>query len=250
VSLAVSAACSGEHGATRAAAELPHGQYVALGDSYSAGPGIPDQNGVPAGCGRSSRSYPVLVARSLRLKTDQVRDMSCGGATIADLSFPQRTSDGTNLAQLSALSEATTLVTIGISGNDIGFAPALTRCVELDVIPALVTGGATDLAPCHAYYTSGGVDEIQQKIQAAGERLAAALNQITNRAPHARVYVVGYPDLVPAEVVRTLAITQGDLTFLNDEELRLNTMLRERAEAAGAAYVDTYTPVCGPRRLR
>jgi hypothetical protein len=31
------------------------------------------------------------------------------------------------------------------------------------------------------------------------------------------------------------------VTFLNDEELPLNPMLRQRAQAAGATYVDTYT---------
>ena len=56
--------------------------------------------------------------------------------------------------------------------------------------------------------------------------------------------MVGYPDLLPTSAAckDTLALTQGDLAFLNQEEQQLNTMLRQDAAAAGAVYVDTYTP--------
>lgn len=42
-----------------------------------------------------------------------------------------------------------------------------------------------------------GTDQIQQKIQAAAADLATALTSIRQRAPHARVYVVGYPAIEP-----------------------------------------------------
>jgi len=70
---------------TPSAAAVPQGSYVALGDSYTAGPGIPDQAGVTAGCEQSSSSYPYLVAQSLRL---HLTDMSCSSATIASLKHP------------------------------------------------------------------------------------------------------------------------------------------------------------------
>jgi hypothetical protein len=78
------------HGAARAAVRAPRGQYVALGDSYTAGPGIPGPDGGPAGCQRSSRSYSALVTLHLRLKPDQLRDTSCSGAVAADLSRRSR----------------------------------------------------------------------------------------------------------------------------------------------------------------
>src|SRR5450756_2203504 len=220
LSLAACSAAAGVEPAsvvTSAAGTAPRGSYVALGDSYTAGPDIPDQTG---------SSYPYLVARSLRLN---LTDMSCSGATIADLSAPQPAGDATNPAQLSALSAATALVTLGIGGNDIGWSAILTRCTELDLIPALIPGGAaSDLAPCQAYYTSGGTDRIQQKIQAVAGDLAGALTEIGRRAPHARVYVVGYPELLPAvggTCAHTMGITQSDATFLDNEELRLNSCL-------------------------
>jgi lysophospholipase L1-like esterase len=234
--------------APRTSATLTQGSYVALGDSYTAGPDIPAQTGTPAGCDRSSRDYPALVARSLRFKTDEVHDVSCSGATIADLTGTQSTSDGVNAAQLSALSSSTTLVTLGIGGNDVDFAGVLTRCVEMDLIPSLIGSSAAQSSPCQAYYAPGGTDQIEQKIQAAATSLADALGRITQRAPHASVFVVGYPDLLPSggsSCADTLGITSADLVFLNREELRLNAMLRASAKTAGAVYVDTYTPSQG-----
>jgi hypothetical protein len=110
-------------------------------------------------------------------------------------------------------------------------------------------GSATsDLTPCQDYYTSGGTDQIQQRIQTVAGQLAQALTQIRQRAPHARVYVVGYPDLFPATgsaCAHTLGITAGDIAFLNTEELRFNAMLQQSARTAGDSYVNTYTPSVG-----
>ena len=252
------AACSGTQtvastsskaaSATTDAYPVTQGPYVALGDSYTSGPDIPDQAGDPAGCARSDRNYPALVAQSLGLVA-KTHDMSCSSARIANLTTSQSTGNGTNPAQLSALTTNTTLVTLGIGGNDVDFTSVLGKCVELDLVPSFLGGAlSTDLAPCHAYYTSNGVDKIQQTIQAADGNLADALAQIKTRAPHAHVYVVGYPDLLPSSgtsCAHTLGITADDVAFLNSEELKLNSMLQQRAADAGATYVDTYTPSAG-----
>ena len=228
------------------AADALHGSYVALGDSYATGPGIPDQTGAVAGCEQSSSSYPFLVARSLRL---ELTDMSCGSATIADLSAAQPTGGGINPAQLSALSSATELVTLGIGGNDIGWASVVTRCVELDLIPVLIPGEkASGLTPCEDYYLRDGIDLIRQRIQMVSGQLATTLGQIKARSRRARVYVVGYPDLLPSSgsgCANTLGITTGDIVFLNQEELRLNDELRQVAQAAGDGYVEHLRAVRG-----
>lgn len=228
--------------ATPKAAHVLRGSYVALGDSYTAGLGIPEQTGATDGCGQSTSSYPYLVARSLRLR---LTDMSCSSATIQDMTGAQPTGEGTNPAQLSALSAGTALVTLSIGGNDIGMVDVVTKCTELDLIPALIPGlSSSSRTPCEDYYTSGGADQIQQRIQAVTGNLADTLTQIKERAPHARVYVVGYPDLLPGAggCGDALGITTGDLAFLNQEEVRLNGVLEQVARAAGDGYVDTYTP--------
>src|SRR5207248_9814352 len=47
------------------AAQASGASYVALGDSYTAGPLIPGQDGPPAGCLRSAHDYPAAVAPPL-----------------------------------------------------------------------------------------------------------------------------------------------------------------------------------------
>jgi lysophospholipase L1-like esterase len=229
-------------------ATLTQGTYVALGDSYTAGPDVPTQGGTPAGCDRSSVSYPDLVAQKLGFNAAKVHDVSCSGATIADLTGKQSTSGGVNAAQLTALSSSTTLVTLGIGGNDVDFASVLTHCVEMDLIPALIGNAAAKYSPCKAYYTSDGINKIAQLIKDAAISLPRVLSEITRRAPKARVFVVGYPDLLPssgAGCADSLGITSPDLVFLNAEEVGLNAMLKLSAKAAGAVYVNTYTPSQG-----
>src|SRR5262249_62178679 len=61
--------------------------YVALGDSYTAGPVIPVQQNDPAGCLRSDHNYPHLVASALGV--GDFKDASCSGADTGDRTAPQ-----------------------------------------------------------------------------------------------------------------------------------------------------------------
>ncbi|MFJ4678387.1 SGNH/GDSL hydrolase family protein [Kitasatospora sp. NPDC088783] len=223
------------------------GPYAALGDSYTSGLRIPPQGGSPQGCGRSGANYPSLVARQLGIA--DFTDVSCSGARTGDLTAAQRTDDGTNPPQLDALSTATRLVTLGIGGNDAGFLDVLGRCAVENVRHSLT--GQGDAAPCRAYYTTGtGRGEVQRKMTATGERLTAALGEIRRRAPQAEVLLVGYPALLPQDPARcaeTLGsgIAGADLGFVTEQEQQLNGMLRQRAEAAGVGFVDTYASSAG-----
>ncbi|RPE37789.1 GDSL-like lipase/acylhydrolase family protein [Streptomyces sp. Ag109_O5-1] len=228
----------------------PKGPYVALGDSYTAGPEIPGRHGRPAGCKRSDRNYPALVAAGLGLRAAEFRDVSCSGAVVADLSAPQSTDHGVNPAQLSALSTATRLVTLGIGGNDIGFGSLITTCVRSGVkyqLEKRIGDGTADRAPCRSRYVSGGTDEVEGRIRTAGGRLAGVLRDIERRAPEARIYVVGYPAILPAEGTdcTAMGLAPGDVGFLREKERQLNAVLRDTARAAGAGYVDTYAPSTG-----
>lgn len=241
---------------TTAPAAPSKGPYVALGDSYTAGPMIPDQTGDPAGCARSDRNYPALVAQDLGLKGSDFRDVSCTGATLADLTTRQPTRDGTNPPQLAALDTDTRLVTIGIGGNDIGFGSMIERCVGAGLLYKALggdtygkaLGGDTNKpadAPCKRHYVNGGTDDVRQRIQQAGDRLARTLTEVRHRAPEARVYVVGYPAILPAgsaECGDEMSLAPGDIDYLREKEQQLNAMLRQRAEEAGMSYVDTCTP--------
>ncbi|MFI1213497.1 SGNH/GDSL hydrolase family protein [Streptomyces sp. NPDC020802] len=233
-----------------ATATTPRGPYVALGDSYTAGPRIPDQTGSPAGCDRSNRNYPALVAAELGLQVADFRDMSCSAATVVDLLAPQSTDNGTNPAQMSALSSETRLVTIGIGGNDIGFSGVIAECVKAG-LAGRVTGSGTSVgndAPCRDRYVTGDGDEVKQRIDSAGRRISEALDEVKRRAAQARVYVVGYPALLPSQGAGCdddMPLAPGDATYLDEKEQQLNAMLLQRAEAAEVGYVDTYKPSVG-----
>jgi lysophospholipase L1-like esterase len=102
-------------------------------------------------------------------------------------------------------------------------------------------------SPCEAHYTSGGTDTLAALIKAEGPRLAAGLAAIAARAPRARIIVVGYPDLFPLSggCWPRVPITDGDISYLRGLESKLNAMAARDAAAAGASYVDTYTPTIG-----
>jgi len=192
----------------------------------------------------------MLVAQRLGLPASRFTDVSCDGATIGDLTGSQVTGSGTNPAQLDALSPATTLVTLGIGGNDVHWTSVLGECVKLDFGTVLMGSSAAQHSDrCQQHYTAGGANQVKQYIQAVAAPLATALAQIKERAPNTRIYVIGYPDLIPASsgsaCEHTFGITLADMAYLNTAEQQLNTVLSQQAAAAGATYVNTYTPSLG-----
>jgi lysophospholipase L1-like esterase len=214
--------------------------YVALGDSYTAGPGIPNQLPEAGGCGRSDHNYPHLVAAALAVA--QFTDVSCSSATTDHMTGPQTLSDGLadNPPQFGALGPDVDLVTLGIGGNDIGFAEIIANCVTRSVLLPVT-------APCQAYYTRQG-DELGARIEATAPKVAAVLAGIRERAPAARILVVGYPVILPAEgpgCWPLMPIAVGDVAWLRTVQGRLNSMLAAQAAAAGATFVDTYTSSVG-----
>lgn len=208
--------------------------YVALGDSYTAGPLIPHHTGHPALCLRSDHNYPSLVAD--RIDAASFTDASCSGATTDDMTSAQNLGAGANAPQFDALKPDTTLVTLGIGGNDIGFGSIVVTCGTLSV-------GDPGGAPCKKKYTAGGSDQIADAIADTGPKITRALAGIRKRSPHARVVVVGYPRILPATgpgCWPLVPIAAGDVRYLAKEEKRLNGMLADRAHDAGAAYAVNY----------
>ncbi|WP_433447654.1 SGNH/GDSL hydrolase family protein [Streptomyces sp. CA-142005] len=211
-----------------------HGiDYVALGDSYTSGPGIPQQ--ADANCARSDHDYPSLVADGRQVSTFE--DVSCAGATTAEMWQAQ----GTNAPQLDAVHRDTDLVTVQIGGNDVGFGPIINTCAHLAAQDP--TGN-----PCERSYKASGYDQLALAIAQAAPKVDRVLRAVHARAPHARVVVVGYPDLLPDDgsgCFPQVPFAQKDFPYLRDTEKRLNLMLRLVAGVNRAEYVDTYGPTVG-----
>ncbi|HEV7773400.1 MAG TPA: SGNH/GDSL hydrolase family protein [Conexibacter sp.] len=211
------------------------GRYVALGDSYTAGPLIPNQSLNPLGCLRSDHNYSHLVQPSLT--TAALSDVSCSGATTDDMFNAQSTEIGTNPPELDALTSGTRVVTLGIGGNDIGFSGIVLNCARLNPFD-----------PCKDDYVHGSTDDVSVRIAATAPKVDAVIAAIHARAPSARVHVVGYPVILPASgsgCWPSVPILPTDVTYLRAKEIELNAMLASRAAADGAFYVDTYTSSVG-----
>jgi hypothetical protein len=207
--------------------------YVSLGDSYTSGPFIlPFASGAPLECLQSARNYSHLAASALGLS---LKDVSCSGATTENITTTAQYSD--QPPQLDALSSSTQVVSVGIGGNDKGL-----------FLNTLITCGAEDLifpfgTPCKATYGH----KLAEKIAEDGPVVGAMLHQVHVISPSAKVFVVGYPDILPqsGNCWPTVPLTTGDTAYLNGVEEELNAMLSSEAGANGATYVNTYTPSIG-----
>lgn len=238
-------------------------RYVALGDSYSADvfvrPWDPDD-----GCGRSYRDYPHQVAEAAGLR---LVDVTCGAAEVEDgvlgpqppskiLGPPSVPPEGgwpERPAQIERLGADTDYVSVGIGGNTLGFGEIVTQCLER----GLATLGFG--APCTDHFTAGeGRGWLEERFARLDEEFGRMMAAIRERAPHARVAVVGYPAIVPSAsgctwgVWRQLGtVAKGDMPWLDGLERRLNGLIARQATGHGAAYVDTYGPsaahgLCAP----
>jgi len=210
--------------------------YVALGDSYTAGPIIPLQETDPLGCLRSDHNYPHLVAAALGVA--EFRDPSCSGAETDDMTAPQGVTPGPNPPQLDSLDAGTDLVTLGIGGNDIGFTEIAESCAS-----PTPTGH-----PCQDRYVVDGRDELAERIEATAPKVAAVLDGIHERAPAARIFVVAYLAILPESgpgCWPQMPMTPEDVPYLRNVEKKLNAMLAYVAAAKGAEFVDAYAASVG-----
>jgi lysophospholipase L1-like esterase len=204
--------------------------YVALGDSYAAGPLIPNPV-LPLGCLKSDHNYPHLAAPGIGLS---LRDATCSGAKTGDMTNPQNVElDGPNPPQFDRLDASTTVVSLTIGGNDIGFSEVAQSCITINPFSH----------PCLDKYNAGGVDQLKARIEATAPKVAAVLQGIKTRSPSAKIYVVNYPAIFPETGFGCwpqMPIGFSDVPYLRSTEQRLNSMLATQAAAAGATLVNWY----------
>ena len=207
---------------TTTTAPPPH-HYVSLGDSYSAGEGLP----APVQpCGRTPGAYPALVADRAGLIGSF---HACNGATTAEV-LDDEQAPGVG-KQIDAVTSDTDIVTVSIGGNDIGFRRVMTDCV-------LASLPCTRLA-----------DQVTAALAALTPRLLAVFAEIRLRAPHARLLVVGYPQLVvdpgSATTGACAGMTLDENRWVRQEGDALNAVIRAAAATSGAVYVDAARPFAG-----
>lgn len=219
--------------AAKPAPRVPAGPYVALGDSFSAGSGVLPLTSANPLCAQSVLNYPHLIAQ----RTGRaLKDVTCGGADTSDFYTAQY--PGTP-AQLTAVTSAARLVTIGIGGNDSSLFTGL--------IQNCITAGLSTLgqgSPCQNKYGSTYTTTITTKTYPAVKK---AIADAKAKAPNATIVVPGYPRVLPATKGCYLAmpIASGDVPYVNGIEQALNAAVKRAALDSGATFVDMWAPSAG-----
>jgi len=209
-------------------------RYVALGDSFTSGAGLPETLPNAVGCGQSELNYPRLVAKAIGAR---LTDVSCGSATTESGTEPQaQAAAEPRPPQLDAVTKGTDVVTVSLGGNDFSW--------YLGVMFSCTTIAATDPtgSPCERKGTAPESD-LTALPPRIGDRLEALLDEVHRRAPEARVLLVGYPQLVPARgTCPELPLAAGDYAFVRAQWEAMDTAMRQAAVAAGATYVEVLAP--------
>ena len=192
--------------------------YVALGDSYSAGLGAGSYISVSGSCDQSSNAYPALWAAANQPSSYTAK--TCSGATTASVIS----------SQLAALSAATTLVSITVGGNDVGFTSVMETCV---------------LSPTSSCVSAVNRAEGLIASQLPGE-LDSVLGDIMADAPSARVVVLGYPELYDlSKSSSCIGLSTTDRTDLNAAADRLDRQIQLAAARHGDVFADVRSAFAG-----
>lgn len=195
---------------------------VGMGDSYSTGGWIPPVDPSSGLCNRSLHAYPLVAADALGVDG---RSVACGGAVVADLTA-HNTKRGTP-PQVAGIGEAD-IVTLTIGGNDVGGPGGV-----------LESGASADTSAAFA-----------AQVDALRPRLVTGYRDVLAAAPHAQLYVLGYPDIAPGTQQAFDACLGEraaglDAGAVHANVALLNAAIADAAAAAGAVFVDTTASFAG-----
>ncbi len=201
------------------------GTYVAMGDSYSSGEGVPDflPDSKANGCHRSYQAYPRTLAGTPGFPTN-LNFVACSNAVIGD-AYNRQHKDQPR--QLDALNPGVTAVTMTMGGNDIQFRYIMEYCVAKI---------ACNLSPELEAATSG-------LIWWTGPRLERLYRDVLAKAGNAQVYVLGYPHIFSAHpAIFCSGIEAGEARWITGKEDALDNQIAQaikRIRNPRLHYIDT-----------
>lgn len=209
-------------------------QWVALGDSFSSGEGIPKFANQT--CHRSYHAYPWLAAERLQAHVPgyrvQFNFKACSGAKIDDVaSKAQHGWPNYVEPQLDNVNSGTDVVTITIGGNDLDFSRVITDCI-VDPLPCLTKRSAA---------------KNDQNVRSQGVRLYKLYKKLRGAInPNGHVFVLGYPELFPKKKDAWLngrfcggLVGLDEIQGAHDLTDKANSVIHQAADAAGVLYVDS-----------
>ena len=190
--------------------------YVALGDSYSSGDGAGSYSG--GSCDRSAYAYPQQWANANAPASFAF--VACSGATTSDVLS----------SQVSALSASTTLVSITIGGNDVGFSSVLETCV------------LESTSSCESA-VAGAEAKVASPLPS---ELDSVLQTIRKDAPAARIVVLDYPELYDlSRSSSCIGLSTADRTALNQGADQLDSAIAAAAARNGDSFLDVRSQFSG-----
>jgi len=196
--------------ATSGAAQAAEGGYVALGDSYSSGVGAGSYQSDSGDCKRSDNAYPALwnAANSPSAFTFA----ACSGATTSSVESDQ----------LGALDSGTSLVSITVGGNDVGFTTVMVNCVTQSDSGCQSSVDAAE-------------DKMDSTLPGA---LDSVFGAIRDKAANAKVVVLDYPHLYDTDVADCPGLSAAKHTAINDGAEKLDSTIEAAAGRAGFTFSD------------
>ncbi|WNI32250.1 SGNH/GDSL hydrolase family protein [Streptomyces sp. ITFR-6] len=188
------------------------GKYVALGDSYTVGVGTKTYDNPDDACRRGPLSYSRLWAA--QHPDYNFVEASCSGDSTVEMlanQVPQLTPD-------------TSLVTVQVGGNDVGFVDVLTNCV-LTIDDADCLAGVEASKAAMAGYLPGQLQQVYSAIRAG--------------APSAKVVAVGYPRLYAiGGNCGIFGLSDTERAALNSAADTISDVISAAAAQAGFTYLD------------
>jgi lysophospholipase L1-like esterase len=207
-------------------------QYVALGASFSAGPGVGERApNSPTLCIRSAQNYPNLLAQARHLN---LTDVSCSGATTQHVLYGGQAFQP---PQLDALRSSTELVTVAIGGNDVAYVTNIYSWACQQASPRWSFPVRSLL--CNVPATPDA--EVDRALERLPDQLKEIANQVKQRSPHATlVFLDAYAAvLLPEEGAcpQRLPITEEQLRRSLYVTKALSDITASVARDAGAILV-------------
>ncbi|HZR54040.1 MAG TPA: SGNH/GDSL hydrolase family protein [Streptosporangiaceae bacterium] len=189
-------------------------RYVSLGDSYASGVGAGNESG---SCDQSPNAFGPMWASAN--SPASFTFAACTGATTSSVIS----------GQLSSLSASTTLVSIVIGGNDVGFSSIMETCVLES--------------------TSSCENAVAQSEQVANTTLPGSLGtlfaDVKAHAPNAKVVVLDYPDFYDLSVPICIGLSSGDHQALDNGINDLDGVIQTAAGKAGFHFADVRAQFSG-----
>jgi lysophospholipase L1-like esterase len=184
--------------------------YVALGDSYASGVGAGDYLDSSGDCDRSPHAYSALWANANAPAS--YTSVACSGAT----------TDSVVGNQLAALSGSTSLVSITVGGNDVGFSSIMQDCIlyGTDTCVSEVDGAEADARA----NLPGKLDNVYSDISSA--------------APSAHVVVLDYPHFYDLAASCSVGLSDESHTKIDEGIDVLDGLVQDAAARHGFTFAD------------